>query len=622
MAGETDAGEVVRNVDEAERRSRWEQRGDKPLAQRGQGRVWRVRDRESTEGTQFALKEMRYPKSAGSTAYKRFIREVEITKKLSATHPGIVQVVDHGIPRDSDGWLPYYVMPLAESSLERAKDLEGHLEPVLKIGIKIAEALAAAHEAGVIHRDIKPGNILLFGDERQPRLCDFGICYLAAEEERLTGMDAQTVGSKGFVAPELLGGGPIEEVDARADIYSLGKTLYAATAGGKVFPREDHMAPRWDLASQFDDPRFEHLHGLLARMVTTDPAERFSTVLECKEAFERALENVRRGVPYSPGMYGGQQGSTERYVRLVRDLERLQGVRGDDAVVGAIEEGFRNARDRIQRSAKPDRYPKDVFEGDGDVAIACAEDMVATGAALILEQAEDGFEEWAAKVRSLVRPDDPGRMNREELILSDAAVLAVYLAAAYAWRKRRWSALAALLQDFSASPWNYIYLPLQTGDSVHSARWLESAIAGSQFAARLDGWIPANAGVVVGLVSGLAMLRILTLLPADQLAGLKTNSDRGLLEDFPALHPERLEWISILAQACLDSRVVERGLAEAFFETDAGAFRPLLAKVTPALRSLVVNRARSFHRGLEWRWDVDSSGVWQRLVDASPANPV
>src|SRR5688572_524844 len=83
-------------------RDRWENVGRKPLATRGQGRVWRVRDAQDPEGDSFALKEMKYHKGPASTAYRRFDREVTTMSGLSASHPGIVPVLDHGIPREGD----------------------------------------------------------------------------------------------------------------------------------------------------------------------------------------------------------------------------------------------------------------------------------------------------------------------------------------------------------------------------------------------------------------------------------------------------------------------------------------------------------------------------------------
>lgn len=594
-------------------RARWENVDKKPMITRGQGKVWRVRDTLSGGRDLFALKEMKFHKGPGSTAYRRFEREVTTMTRLSESHSGIVPVVDHGIPKEEDAWGPYYVMPLASSSLDRAKDLESHLEAVLKIGLNVTDALLAAHRAGVIHRDVKPGNVLLFGDERTPKLCDFGICYLIDEEERLTGLDAQTVGSKDFTAPEVLGGGTIEEVDVRVDVYSLGKTLYAVVAGGRVFPREEHQSAKWNLVERFDDPRFEHLHGLLQRMATSDPEERLPDMAACKQVLERALANIRRGIPYSAGMYGGRAAAAERYLRLDRDLKATAGARRNDLIFEATEEGFRSARERIARTAQPNRYERDLLEGDSDVAIACAEDIVAAGAPLIVEEDRDGFEEWLHRLRKLLKYGEAGSLTREQLILSDAAVLAVYLAAAYAWRKRRWSALAALVEPYAREPWQFIYLPLQAGTSSRSAGWIEKAIEESQLASRLDPWLAGNAADAVNLVSGLALLRRLSLLPEDRLAQLRGGRDLHL-DDFPALFHDRMKWIPFLASELLQSPSVLRGLSTEVFKSDPDTFRTFLRELMPILNSLLSYRARNFHRAIEWRWDVDPEGTWNKLV--------
>jgi hypothetical protein len=556
---------------------------------------------------------MKYHKGPASTAYRRFDREVTTMSGLSASHPGIVPVLDHGIPREGDGWEPYYVMPLASSSLDRAKDLAGHLEPVLKLGIQVAEALRAAHEAGVIHRDVKPGNVLLFGDERTPKLCDFGICYLVDDEERLTGLDAQTVGSKDFTAPELLGGGPIEQVDGRVDVYSLGKTLYAVAAGGRVFPREEHQSAKWNLVERFSDPRFEHFHGLLERMAAHDPTER-PDIDACKELLGRALENVRRGVPYSPGMYGGREAATERYLQLSGALEEQAGSKRSDVIVAAIEAGFETARERIARTAQPDRYEKDLLEGDADIAIACAEDMVATGAPLILADEQDGWEEWLQRLQGLLKYGNAGDQTRAELILSDAAVLAIYLAAAYAWRKRRWTALAALLEPYAREPWQFIYLPLHGGADFTSVAWIEKGISESKLALRLDPWLTTNTAEAVNLVSGLALLRRLSALPAANLAQLRSGKNTHF-EDFPALFHNRTKWIPGLASTLLQSPSVLRGLGTAVFEREPDAFRAHLGELMPVLSSLIARRARNFHVAPEWRWDIDPDGAWEKLVN-------
>jgi serine/threonine protein kinase len=203
---------------------KWVTEDERPYAKSAMSNIWRVTDSNANARTRYALKEMRYDKSRGSAAYRRFVREiVTLAESLKGRHAGIVEVVDYAVPVDDNESNLFYVMPLAESSLQRAsKALKGRLEHVLDIGREVADALGAAHGVGIIHRDVKPGNVLLFGDGMKPAICDFGICFLQEDEERLTGVEANTVGTRDFVAPELHGGGQSDNVTPAADVYSRG----------------------------------------------------------------------------------------------------------------------------------------------------------------------------------------------------------------------------------------------------------------------------------------------------------------------------------------------------------------------------------------------------------------
>ena len=254
---------------------RWVAVRAKRHAGSGPGEVWKVRDQreEGVRGprSMYALKQMKVARGPHTMAFKRFVREIETTQRIAASHSGIVQVVDFQLEVEP-GATPYYVMPRADETLAAVKGLSGAaaLERLLEIGVALTDALAACHEADppVIHRDVKPANVLLMGANLQPFLADFGICFLVDEDRvRVTHTEANTAGSEGYTAPELLGGGPIEGVGPAADIYSLGKTLYAVLAGGDLFPREQHRLPKWDLSARFSDPRLEHLHGILDFMV-------------------------------------------------------------------------------------------------------------------------------------------------------------------------------------------------------------------------------------------------------------------------------------------------------------------------------------------------------------------
>jgi hypothetical protein len=201
---------------------------------------------------------------------------------------------------------PYYVMPWAERTLASAKDLRGNVQRVLEIGARIADALAVAHENGIIHRDVKPANVLL-DDEGMPVLADFGICYVQTDDQdrRLTRTLGETVGSDDYVAPELRGG-RLDEVDGRVDIYSLGKTLYSALAGGSVFPLERWDDSRYDLRGAGSTPVLDHFYGLLPVMVATDRENRYRSMEECRAQLDRAATAVRSGTPYTEGIYSTQ----------------------------------------------------------------------------------------------------------------------------------------------------------------------------------------------------------------------------------------------------------------------------------------------------------------------------
>ena len=170
--------------------------------------------------------------------HERFREEVEAIKTLS--HPNIVPLFDHSaldaVPGDDAR--QYLVMPRAEGgNLAKAVDrYRGRLDDVLTVAIQIAHGLQAAHAARIIHRDVKPENILFPGEGHAIWVADFGICLIQAREQRNT-RDGEVVGPAVFMAPELEDGGQLA-VTPDADIYSLGKVIYNMITGGVRMPRE------------------------------------------------------------------------------------------------------------------------------------------------------------------------------------------------------------------------------------------------------------------------------------------------------------------------------------------------------------------------------------------------
>jgi serine/threonine-protein kinase len=182
-----------------------------------------------------ALKTLR-PELAASVGADRFLQEIRLTAKLS--HPHVLPVYDSG---EADGIL-YYVMPFVDGEslgerLNREKQLP--IEEAVKITREVAEALGHAHNRGLVHRDIKPGNILL--SEGHALVADFGIsrAVSAAGGERLT-QTGMTVGTPAYMSPEQAAGDPA--IDGRSDVYSLGCVLYEMLVGQIPFPAPTQQA--------------------------------------------------------------------------------------------------------------------------------------------------------------------------------------------------------------------------------------------------------------------------------------------------------------------------------------------------------------------------------------------
>ncbi|RZL76714.1 MAG: protein kinase [Rhodococcus sp. (in: high G+C Gram-positive bacteria)] len=162
---------------------------------------------------------------------ERFLREQRAMGRLSG-HPNIVTVLQAGT---TDGGVPYIVMQYhPRDSLDALIRREGPLgwENTLRLGIKMAGALETAHRFDILHRDVKPANILLteYGD---PQLADFGIAHLAGALETTAGT---ITGSPAFAAPEVLSG---DRPSPASDIYSLGATLFCALTGHAPFERRE-----------------------------------------------------------------------------------------------------------------------------------------------------------------------------------------------------------------------------------------------------------------------------------------------------------------------------------------------------------------------------------------------
>ena len=204
----------------------------------------------------------------------RFLREQRAMGRLCG-HPNIVTILQVGATASGR---PYIVMPyFPKNSLEALIREHGPLDWVetLSVGVKLAGALDAAHRTGTLHRDVKPGNILL-SDYGEPLLTDFGIARIAGGFQTSTGV---ITGSPAFTAPEVLEG---NTPTPASDVYSLGATLFCALTGHAAFERrsgEGVVAQFLRITSQpIPDLREQGLPddvaAVMERAMARDPAER------------------------------------------------------------------------------------------------------------------------------------------------------------------------------------------------------------------------------------------------------------------------------------------------------------------------------------------------------------
>jgi serine/threonine protein kinase/tetratricopeptide (TPR) repeat protein len=234
------------------------------------------------------------PELLSGISAARFQREIQVTANLQ--HPHILPVLSVGI----SGSLHYYVTPyVAGESLRARIDDKGALavEDAVHILQDVADALAFAHERGVIHRDVKPGNVLLSGGHAI--LADFGIAgamQQAANGDRLTGT-GHGIGTPGYMAPEQLAGDPT--IDARADVFALGVLGYEMLCGNPPFgdPSLGGLA-----LAYFTEPRAldelrpavpSEVAQAISRAMARNPAERFATAAEFSDALRPVTSSYR-----------------------------------------------------------------------------------------------------------------------------------------------------------------------------------------------------------------------------------------------------------------------------------------------------------------------------------------
>jgi serine/threonine-protein kinase len=252
------------------------------LGSGGMAQVWEAVD--ETLGRGVAVKVLHPHLAADATFVRRFRQEAIAAARL--THPGIVGVYD----TCSDGVHESIVLELLDArTLRDVLDERGTLdvESTRRIGLRMLDALEAAHRCGLVHRDVKPSNVLLCTDGRV-KIADFGIAK-ADDQTELT-REGSLVGTAAYLSPEQLTGDPL---DGRSDLYSLGVVLYECLAGRVPFKGDSgaaialarlHHTPLDPRQYRTDIPA--SLAATVMRALSRDPHSRFADAAEFRAALE------------------------------------------------------------------------------------------------------------------------------------------------------------------------------------------------------------------------------------------------------------------------------------------------------------------------------------------------
>ncbi|WP_281167311.1 Stk1 family PASTA domain-containing Ser/Thr kinase [Microbacterium indicum] len=274
-------------------------RVDSLIGRGGMASVYRGYD--LTLGRTVAIKILRKDLSGDNTFRTRFRLEAQAASRMS--HPSIVRVYDAGEDLEDDGFggtthTPFIVMELVRGTLLKDVLNDGAVgaDDAARYVDGILEALEYSHRAGVVHRDIKPGNVMIT-DAGQVKVMDFGIARAVSDTSSTVAETTTILGTAAYFSPEQAKGDP---VDARADLYSTGIVLYELLTGQVPFRGDSPVAVAYQhvreapvAPSQTNPDSPAQLDPIVLRALAKDPNQRFSNAASFREALDRALDGKR-----------------------------------------------------------------------------------------------------------------------------------------------------------------------------------------------------------------------------------------------------------------------------------------------------------------------------------------
>ncbi len=305
-------------------------RVDEPIGRGGMASVYRGYD--LTLGREVAIKVLD-PELAGDNSFRtRFRLEAQAASRMA--HPTIVRVFDAGedTERASDGTtrpVPFIVMELVHGRLLKDVIAAGPVpvDDTLRYVDGILEALEYSHRAGVVHRDIKPGNVMIT-DTGQVKVMDFGIARAVADGSATVAETTAIIGTASYFSPEQAKGEP---VDARADLYSTGVVLYELLTGRTPFRGESPVAVAYQHVSEAPLPPSEvnetvprALDAVALRALAKDPFQRFQDAAGFREALDATVDgrspSKRQMGALTSELYGPNPRQAAETARSLRQL--------------------------------------------------------------------------------------------------------------------------------------------------------------------------------------------------------------------------------------------------------------------------------------------------------------
>jgi len=271
----------------------------------GMAEVYRARDIRLDRIV--AVKTLREDLARDQTFQARFRREAQSAASLN--HPSIVAVYDTGEDNTGGSHIPYIVMEYVDGRTLRdllREDRRLLPERALEITDGVLRALDYSHRNGIVHRDIKPGNVMLTRDGKV-KVMDFGIARAVSDAQATMTQTAQVIGTAQYLSPEQARG---ERVDARSDLYSTGCLLYELLTGRPPFLGDSPVAIAYQHVrenpvppSRVDPEVPQWADAIVLRAMAKDPRDRYQSAAEMRQDIQRALQGVPVAAPRT-GAYG------------------------------------------------------------------------------------------------------------------------------------------------------------------------------------------------------------------------------------------------------------------------------------------------------------------------------